>query len=255
MESWNLKKLTELSKLENPVLIEGLPGIGNVGKIAVDYIIEEIKPTKLLEFTSESFPNCVFVNEENLIELPSIELYHKKVNGKDLLFLAGDIQPSEEKSCYEFTSKVLDIFQELGGKEIVTLGGIGLNALPKDPKVYCTANNKDIIKKYKNGSSISTEIYGVVGPIVGVTGLLLGLAAKRDINSIAFLAETLGHPMYLGIKGAKELLKILEKNFTFNIEFSKLDEEIEELEEEFPEENPPKPRRLRRFGGDTAYIG
>ena len=35
---WVIKKLKDL-KLKNPVMIEGLPGMGNVGKITIDFII------------------------------------------------------------------------------------------------------------------------------------------------------------------------------------------------------------------------
>ena len=89
--SWKIKKLTKV-KISNPILIEGLPGMGNVGKIAIDFIIESLKATKILEIYSYSYPS-VFVNEDNLVELPVIEVYHKKINNKSLLFLAGDIQP------------------------------------------------------------------------------------------------------------------------------------------------------------------
>ena len=46
MESWI--KIVEKVKLKNPLLIEGLPGIGNVGKVAVDFIIDNIKAKKIL---------------------------------------------------------------------------------------------------------------------------------------------------------------------------------------------------------------
>ena len=43
---WKITPLIEDIKLNNPVLIEGLPGIGNVGKIAADFIVEELKGEK-----------------------------------------------------------------------------------------------------------------------------------------------------------------------------------------------------------------
>src|SRR3989338_384797 len=71
-----------LPVLHNPLLIEGLPGIGNVGKIAEDYLIEEIDAKLLYSFFSYKFPHSVFVNEKNLIEMPKLELYYKKFNSK-----------------------------------------------------------------------------------------------------------------------------------------------------------------------------
>ena len=66
MAVWNFDLHGKKPKLSNPVMIEGLPGIGNVGKVAVDFIIEEMKATMLYDITSYSFPHSVFVNEENV---------------------------------------------------------------------------------------------------------------------------------------------------------------------------------------------
>ncbi|NQV09385.1 PAC2 family protein [Candidatus Woesearchaeota archaeon] len=232
--AWKIENLSKATpKLKNPILIEGLPGIGNVGKVAADFIISELNAKKLFSFTSYSMPNSVFVNEHNLVELPSIELYYTKLkNGNDLLLLAGDVQPTTEEASYEFCEKLLDIVQTLKCKEIVTLGGIGLQAIPKVPKVYCTGNSKKIIEKYKKGTVLNNKLYGVVGPIIGASGLLVGLSKKRKIEAIAMLAETLGHPMYLGIKGAKEILKILNKKLSLGIDLKELEKDIKDVEEE-----------------------
>ena len=260
---WIIKKCGKKPKLNKPILIEGLPGIGNVGKVTVDFMIDELKAKKLYEITSYAFPHSVFVNEENLVELPKIELYYKKVNGNDLLLLAGDVQPIDEESSYEFSDKILDIAQEFKTKEIITLGGIGLSSIPKKPKVFCTANSKKIIKKY-NHKQLNGKIYGVVGPIVGVSGLLLGLAVQRDIEAIAFLAETYSHPMYLGVKGAREILKILNNKLKLNITVNKLEKEIDEIESELLKktndlEDISKQKAFKRLkgkiGSEANYIG
>jgi len=232
MSTWKIKQFGKKPNLKKPILIEGLPGIGNVGKVAIDFIIEELKAKKIYEFFSYTFPHSVFVNEKNLVELPSIEMYYKKTKHNGLLLLSGDVQPMDEVGSYEFSDMVLDIAQEFGCSEIITLGGVGLHDIPKKPQVYCTANNSAIIKRYKNDVNINEKLYGVVGPIVGVSGLLIGLAKKRKIDAISLLAETYGHPMYLGVTGAREILKILNKKLDISIDIKKLDKEISEIETE-----------------------
>lgn len=230
--SLKFKKVGEKTNIKNPILIEGLPGIGNVGKVAVDFIIENLKAKKIYEVYSHSFPHSVLVNEENIVELPKISLYHKKIKNKDIIFMVGDIQPIDEKSCYEFCESFLDLFEKMNGKEIITLGGIGLPNIPKIPKLYCTANNKKIINNYMKKTKLNNGLYGVVGPIIGVSGLLIGLSKERNIPAICILAETLGHPTYVGIKGARQILKALDKLFTLKLDFKRLDKEIKEIEKE-----------------------
>ena len=108
---WETKNFKKIN-LKNFYLIEGLPGMGNVGKIAVEFIIDTLKAEKVMEIYSYSFPHCVFVNEQNLVELPSIKIYQKKVKNKDFMFISGDIQPLDEESCYEFCNFILDICQK-----------------------------------------------------------------------------------------------------------------------------------------------
>ncbi len=253
-------KKSDIDQIKNPILIEGLPGIGNVGKIAADFLVDELKAVKVYEIFSYKMPHSVFVNEKNLVELPSLEIYYKKGKKNDILFLVGDIQPIDEESNYEFCDTVLDLFQKHKGKEIITLGGIGLKSVPENPKVYCTANTSKIIERYKKGSVLNDKIYGVVGPIVGVSGLLVGLSKRRNIEAIAILAETYGHPMYLGIKGAREIVTILNKKLELNVKIEDLDKEIKEIESEIKKAESMNTKKLQsslkkiKFK-DTNYIG
>jgi proteasome assembly chaperone (PAC2) family protein len=144
---WKISHILK-KKVSSPILIEGLPGIGNVGKIVVDYIIEEVKAEKLMEFFSYCLPNSVFVNENNMVSLPRLELYYAKFGSQDYLFLAGDVQPATEEGSYTFTELILGILQEYGCKEIITLGGIGLAEIPEKPEVYCASNDLKFIQKF-----------------------------------------------------------------------------------------------------------
>lgn len=261
-----------LPTLHNPVLLEGLPGIGNVGKIAVDFLIEEFRAEKLYSFFSYKFPYSVFVNEHNLVEMPQLALYYKKFNGKrkgssaprDLLLLTGDIQPIDEESCYLFCEEVIKIAKQFKCSEIITTGGIGLQTVPEKPRVYVTANTSRIFNDYTRPHlRVEAETFGVVGPIVGVSGILLGLSQRYKEEAVALLAETFGHPMYLGIKGAKEILRVLEAKFSWNINLHKMSREIIELEKEIikktadwaSETAHPAAAGARTKKIDAGYIG
>ncbi len=271
---WKIRKTAKsIGKLNNPILIEGLPGLGNVGKIAADFIVDKLNAKKIYDISSFTFPHSVFVNEDNLVELPSIEIYLLKRKGiskkkglysSDLLFLVGDVQPIDEYSCYSFCSEILELFKKLNGKEIITLGGIGLQELSAKPKLYCTGNSHKIVEKYKTGTQMLDRVYGIVGPIVGVSGVLLGLAKEKKIMAISILAETIGHPMYLGIKGAREIVKVLIKKLGLDITIKDMDKEIKSLEaeilkktkeiDELTKESALKKLRSK-LGDEISYIG
>lgn len=247
----------ELPKFNKPILIEGLPGIGNVGKVSVDFMIEELKADLLFIIRMSCMPHTVFVNDQNIVELPTIEVYHKQRKGKpDLLFLVGDAQPIDERGAYEFCERILRLCQKLDVREIVTIAGIGLPQIPHKPKVYCTANRKAIMQRYRKGTKVQEKLHGVVGPIIGVTGLLVGMAAEYDIEAICLLAETYGHPMYLGVKGSQAVLQVLEKQLGIKLNLKALDREIAEVEEELRKTQMPLPPQKPPLAGrDASYIG
>lgn len=236
---WKVK-IHKKKKLKKPVLIEGLPGIGNVGKIVVDYMIDQLNADLIRTYFSYDLPNTVFVNEQNLVELPRMMVYHKRIRGQDFIFLAGDVQPKGERSSFEFAEQLLNETRKIGLREIITLGGVGYAEPPETIKVYCTGNNKDLIKTF----DAEKDIYGVVGPIIGLTGLLIGMSTEKGVKAACLLAETYNHPMYLGIKEAKKILEVLEHKYSLGLSFDKIDEEINKEEvKETPQIN------------ETSYIG
>jgi len=251
-------------RISAPILIEGMPGIGNVGKISMDILVEETKAVLIKSFYSNNLPNTVFVNENNLIDLPKISLYYKKVNGQDYLFLTGDVQPVNEQASFTFSEIIVNIFKEYNGKHIVTLGGIGLNNIPETPKVYITGNDKkfvedisDVFRKKK--LTLEPKIYGLVGPIIGISGLLLGIAKKHDVKAYCLLSETLGHPVYVGLKGSMALLTILVKQYSLNVKLEKLNKEIKQidLQSGVSPQNVPLDKDSVKYKkySDVNYIG
>jgi len=70
------------------------------------------------------------------------------------------------------------------------------------------------------------------------------------------LGQTFGHPNYLGIKGARELLKVLDSKFKFNLDFKSLNTEIKDIEKEIKN----KTQEITGFtkmkpGQEMSYIG
>jgi len=252
---WKITILKNL-KLKESVLIEGMPGIGNVGKIAADMLVEQLKAEKVASFFSFCLPNSVFVKDNNMVELPKIELFHKKVGKKDYLFLLGDVQPMDSEDSYNLTESILGLVAKYKCKEIIALGGIGLQESPEKPKLYCTGNNEKLIKEFTS-LGVSNNLYGFVGPIMGITGLLLGLSAKRKMDALALLCETSVHPMHIGLREAKELMSIIEKKYKLGVSLEKVEKNIKKLEQGM------KPiLRQQELGkgknephSDTSYIG
>ena len=230
MDMVSLRYTSKKPKLKNPILIEGLPGIGNVGKLAVEHLIDTLKAKKFAEIHSKDFPPQVFINPDGTVKLANNEFYYwkaKKKNKMDLILLTGDYQGLSSNGQYELVEKILDIAEEFGAKEIYTLGGYGLGHEMESPKVLCATTSKNLVKSMKkHGAIFKKNEPG--GGIVGASGLLLGLGGLRGIQGACLMGETPGY--LVDPKSAKAVLKILMKVTNVNVSLSALEKKAKEIE-------------------------
>jgi len=98
--------IIEKPKIKNVILIEGLPGVGNVGKLAAEHLIDELKAVKFADIYSKYFPPQVLVDDNGVVKLVNNELYYVKHNKKikkDLIFLVGDYQGLTPEGQYNLS--------------------------------------------------------------------------------------------------------------------------------------------------------
>lgn len=83
------------------------------------------------------------------------------------------------------------------------------------------------------------------------------LLKKKNIAGATLLAETYGHPMYLGMKGAKELLEVLNNKLGLKVDLKHFDEKMKDIETEVTKKTKELNRMTRgkRKIDDINYIG
>ncbi|MCS7115603.1 MAG: proteasome assembly chaperone family protein [Nitrososphaerota archaeon] len=220
-----IKELVRV-ELNNPVMIEGLPGLGLVGKIATRYLIKQLKAQKFAHLYSPHFPYFVLVNRKGSVRLLRGAFYYWR-NDKgqsDLILFTGDSQAQTIEGQYEISNSILDLAERHGVKLIITLGGYRMETKDK-PKVVAAANNRNLLEQ---ALKVNAIISPMGSPIVGTAGLILGLASFRRIDALCLLGETRG---YLpDPKAAKSVLEVLIKFLKINVDLSGLDEEIAKAE-------------------------
>jgi len=175
-------------KLENPVFVEGLPGFGNVGKIAARLLIESTRAKVFAELYSPTFPDYVIVNRDGICRPPRYEFYTATMGTTDFVILTGDAQPSLEdlKAHYMLCDEILDFVEQYGCRYLVTMGGM---PTPKPAEeVYVAATSPKLAAETVKKGAILYER----GRIMGATGLLVGLAKNRGWKGICLLGATTG---------------------------------------------------------------
>lgn len=221
LDSFTVKKPVD------PILIEGLPGIGQVGKLVAEYMIHMLGAEKIGEIHSIYFPPQVILEESGLAHLARNELYFYRASGKDLIFLVGDHQSTSNEGHYLLADQYCMIAEELNVQRIYTLGGFGVGHLVNDPRVLGAVNRLELRPDLEAaGVTFNREEPG--GGIVGAAGLMLSLSAKRGIDAVCLMGETSGYlvdPM-----SAANVLTTLSKLIDVPVDPTKLNDRASEME-------------------------
>jgi uncharacterized protein (TIGR00162 family) len=195
-------------QLENPIFIEGLTGLGNIGTIAARHLIESTDAKVFAELYSPYFPDYVAVKKDGTCHPPRYRFYAAKTEKNHYIILTGDAQPSMEdtRAHYDTCDEILDFAEKHGTKFIVTMGGVATSNPTNE--VYIAATSQKLAKQHLDKETV---LYSD-GKIIGATGLLLGLAKKRGWKGICLLGATTGFGAERGIALSiyKKLTSILD---------------------------------------------
>ncbi|MBE8538602.1 proteasome assembly chaperone family protein [Geoglobus acetivorans] len=223
-----LKKPEEVG-LKDPVMIEGLPGIGHVGKLVADHLVKVLEVEKVVEIYSHHFPPQVMVDEKGVIKIPNNEVYAYKGDGNtpDLLILVGDYQSISNEGHFELANAYLRIAKEFGVSRIYTLGGYGVGRLIDEPYVIGAVNSETLIGDLSN-AGVKFENGEPAGGIIGAAGLIIGLAMLEDIPAACLMGTTSGY--MVDPKSAKVVLETLMKLLNLSVSVEDLEERAKEME-------------------------
>jgi len=132
----------------------------------------------------------------------------------------------------------------LGSEFVLTIGGLRRDLVPSEPRVFCAASDKETLDTAKGlGADVMR------GQIYGVAGLLIGLARLRKMRGLCVLSETSG--LFADVAAARSALKFTSKLLGLSVDYSRLDQAVENnkrLLDSFAQWRPPERPRFRYPG-------
>ncbi len=216
-------------KIEDAILVVGLPGFGGIGAIITELLINQFKAIKIATLYSNQFPPNVLMLENGEIKFLDNSFYFIKLPNKknNLIILTGDTQPITPEGQYETNSKIIDFFKkEFKGNFILTIGGyMQQDSEVKIPKVFGNVTNKKLIERFKN--------YGIIfnhskGPIYGSLGLLMAFAQSSKIDGLCLMGEV--QNIEIDPNAVKSVIVILNKLLNINIDTKEVDNLIKSID-------------------------
>ncbi|MCL5433725.1 MAG: PAC2 family protein [Candidatus Marsarchaeota archaeon] len=214
-------------KLNDPILIVGFPGIGNVGKLVVEHLKLEFVTKRIATLYSNHFPFVVLMKRDGTTRLVSSRFYLLKDNDKkhDIVLLTGDAQASTTEGQYEINNAIVKFFKtQLKGHLIYTIAGYSTGRdIQTAAKVFGNVNSKKLAEVLKKNGVLIGESKGF---IYGSAGMLLAFAKMNKIDAACIMGET--GMLEIDATAAKSILKILAKLLNLKINLRDIDKLIEE---------------------------
>lgn len=221
-------------KFNNPIVFVGLPGIGLVGKIAIDTFVKKVGAKKIGTIKGDFFPPLVFVNDFGEIQETCDEIYYLKRPKRDFVFICGGFQPrlDSAESFHQhhiFAKELAQYLKKINTKEVYSFAGINIGdaRITKDPKLYFAQNKYSKFNKLKTGLKPTRNT-----TISGIAGLILSECENHKIPATCILGET-SAKIYGDFESAKAILLFTQKHFKINFDMKEIEEEARKISQAF----------------------
>ena len=207
--------------LDSPVLVEGLPGVGLVGKIAADHLVESLEMEYYASCHCDGIPRVAVYEEGDAEIRPPVRIYADEA--RDLLVLQSDV-PVSPQAAPEFASCVTGWF---ASNDVLP---VCLSGLPEEksepPEMYGIGTggagallaDHDIARPSEHGM------------VSGPTGALLAEAGEQGLDSLGLVVQA--NAQFPDPEAARILLvEGVEPISGIDVETEKLVEQAEEIAE------------------------
>ncbi len=197
-------------------LIEGYPGIGMVGVIAVRHLIREKNAEPAFMLKVEDVPLAAVVHEGK--PYPSAGVYVTN----DLALFYAEFPEMRPKVVRSIPEEIADLAVEMGVEKVICIAGIRKPDLEGKPEVYYVATSEEAAEPFKDLAEPLEK-----GTITGVSGPLLLESDVRGLEAACLLVETPG--MYPDPRAAARVLEILKEAIDVEVDISALEEEADKI--------------------------
>lgn len=174
--------LDDKVELDAPTLVEGLPGIGLVGKIAADHLVETFDMRYYAKVVCEGLPRIAVYTEGDSALRPPVRLYADE--DRDLVVLQSDV-PISHEAASDFAGCVVGW---IDGHDATPIFQSGLPAERSEapPELYGVSTGRGA-ELLASAAIASPDESGVVA---GPTGTLLYEAELADLTAVGLVVES-----------------------------------------------------------------
>ena len=182
--------------LSEPVLVEGLPGIGLVGKIVADHLVNTFEMKHYANVYCEGIPQTVTYQPGQASVVTPVRLYADA--DRDLLVLQSDV-PITPQAAITFANCISGWLTETNVLPIY-LSGLPAQKQSEPPTMHGIGIGDGVSQLESAGIDTPAEMGLVSGP----TGALLAHALEHHLDAIGLIVES--DPQFPDPEAARRVL-------------------------------------------------
>ncbi len=205
---------------EGATLILGFAGIGLIGPIVANTLIEQIPDTKEIGFITSEYLPPISVFYAGVLKHPFRILYSPQFN----LIIGICEVPFQVSTAYNDLSKTIcnwALSEDVKAKELVIFQGIPQRGIVDEYPVYYAA--EEVLIDHLETFGITKVEKGI---IVGPEATILNEALTNRLNAYALFTPVLEIPTP---EGAASILEVLNKIYKLKIETASLIEQGKDI--------------------------
>ena len=198
------------------VVLFALPGVGDVGKNAVELLNEANDARAVARFIHPGLTPLARLDEDGLLAPPHLLAQRIDTEGRSILTITGRGQPSESFQQHDFTTQLLKHLSEAGMKELIVLAG--LMSTPEIKESFAVATS--------SAHRVHLEEHGVdvrrdqpSGGAIGMSALMASLAPLFGLRSVCAMATTVGASG--DVHASIRLLEFILKGWNLKVQMPK----------------------------------
>ncbi|SEP92396.1 proteasome assembly chaperone family protein [Natrinema salaciae] len=186
------------AELEEPTLVEGFPGVGLVGKIATDHLVEQLDMRYYASVHCEGLPRIGVYRGGDRTAQPPVRLYVSEEH--DLIALQSDA-PISSQAVANVADCLTGWIVDRGATPLY-LSGLPAERDDEDrPDIYGIATGDGAERLEATDIAVPPED----GVITGPTGALINRAAQEDYGSLGLVVQC--NPRFPDPEAASVLLE------------------------------------------------
>lgn len=237
--------------LDGASAVVGQPGIGHVGKLVADHLVDELDAELVAEVYSPHLPPEVLV-DSGRSRKTTVRVHYAEDEG--IVVVSSDYIATDNEGHYAIAGALLDFLQENGVADVFALGGLdvsedepeeaeggldermqegwrtgGIGPELKDPKVFGVVNDLEFMDELK-AAGVRFNPESEFGGVATVPGVLLNLGERRGVRVGYLMGEVSGSHLVNPITG-EAMVSALEGVLDFEVDKSGLEDRSIDLED------------------------